>query len=79
MDTIPGISKNAAKKCHQHKNHTATNSAAPVTIADTSPPTVITLDVSDTTTAATNASEYPDKATKDLWRLVAQQAVKQVW
>ena len=35
--------------------------------------------MSDTTTATTNNLEYPEKAIKQLWRLVAQKATKQVW
>ena len=77
MDT--SLSKNAAKKRRQRENCATANSAAPATIADTSPPTVITPNASDTTTAATDNSEYPDKATEDLWRLVARRAAKQGW
>jgi hypothetical protein len=79
MDTISGISKNAAKKCRQREKRAATNSATPTTVADTSPPAAITPNVSDTTTAATDDLEYPNKATEDLWRLVAQRAAKQAW
>jgi hypothetical protein len=79
MDTIPGISKNAAKKRRQREKRAATNSATPATVADTSPPAVITPNASDTTIAATDDSEYPDKATKDLWWSVARRAAKQAW
>ena len=77
--TTTTTSKNAAKKCRQRKNRAAANSATPVTIADTSPPAVITPNGSETATAATDDSEYPNKAIKDLWRLVAQRAAKQAW
>ena len=77
MDT--SLSKNAAKKRRQRENRAAANSAAPATIADTSPPAVITPNGSETATAATDDLEYPNKAIKDLWRLVAQRAAKQAW
>ena len=77
--TTTTTSKNAAKKRRQRKNRAAANSAAPATNADTNPPTVNTPNASDTTTPATDNSKYPDKATKDLWRLVARQAAKQAW
>jgi hypothetical protein len=80
MDTISGISKNAAKKRRQREKRAATNSATPATVADTSSPAVITPNASDTTTtAAADDSEYPDKAIEDLWRLVARRAAKQAW
>ena len=66
MDTIPGISKNAVKKCCQHETHTATNSQIPATTSDTSLPAITTLGASETTTTTTDNLEYPDKAIEDL-------------
>jgi hypothetical protein len=79
MDTITGISKNTVKKCRQRENCAATNLQTPAPTPDLSPPTIITPNASETTTAATDNLEYPNKAIKDLWRLAAQQAAKQAW
>ena len=69
MDT--SLSKNAAKKCHQHENCAAANFPTPATIADANPPTIITQNASDTTTAINDSSKCPNKEIEDLWRLVA--------
>ena len=77
MDTISGISKNAAKKRRQRENRA--NSATPAIIADTSMPAIIAPNTSDATTAATDTSEYPDKKIVDLWRLAAVRAARKAW
>ena len=77
MDTISGISKNAAKKRRQREN--CANSATPAIIADTSTPAIIAPNTSDATTAATDTSEYPDKEIVDLWRLAAVRAARKAW
>ena len=79
MDTIPGISKNAAKKWCQCENHAAANSLILATTANTNPPAIISLNASTATTTMANNLECPNKAIKDLWRLVAKHAARKAW
>jgi hypothetical protein len=77
MDTIMGISKNAAKKRRQRENRTAASSATPDTIAIL--PAIIAPNLSTATATVTNNPECPDKAIEDLWRKVAGRAAKKAW
>src|SRR5882762_5644571 len=78
MDTT--AAKKAAKKRRLREKRAAAH--IPTAAEDTAisnlsnPPAIISLNASDT---ATTAMEYPDKAIKDLWRLVARRAAKQAW